>query len=199
MKDTADLYELRREQWAGLERMAGKSAANLIGQLEHSRTIPLGRFLYALGIPQVGERTGQVLAEHFGSVEGLRAADEETLQKVPDVGPAVAAAVLAWFTEPRNRRLLERLLKHIQPKTGTARAATGPLAGMTVVFTGTLSLSRTEAKKLAEAAGARVGDSVSRKTGLVVAGADAGTKLETAKRLEVKVVDEQEFLRIVKR
>jgi len=194
VKDAADLYELTQEQWSALDRMGEKSALNLMAQLERSRAIPLGRFLYALGIPQVGERTGRDLAEHFGSVEALMAADGEALQKVPDVGPAVAASVLSWFSEPRNRRLVERLLRRIRPVAETARAATGPLAGMTVVFTGTLRMPRAEAKALAEKAGARVGDSVSRKTGLLVAGADSGSKLEAAKRLEVKVVDEKGFL-----
>ncbi len=199
VKDAADLYELTLEQWVGLDRMAEKSAANLVAQLERSRTPTLGRFLYALGIRQVGERTGKDLAEHFGSMEKLMAADEEALQKVPDVGPAVAASVRGWFAEPHNRRLVERLLERIRPQAESKRAAEGPLAGMTVVFTGAMILPRAEAKALAEAAGARVGDSVSRKTSLVVAGADAGAKLETAKRLEVKVVDEKGFLGLLGR
>lgn len=197
VKDAADLYGLTKEGLAGLDHMGDKSAGNLLGQLARSREVTLARFVYALGIRLVGEATARDLAAHFGSVEALMDAPEEDLKKVPEVGPAVAASIRGWCAEESNRRLVRRLLEAgVRPETGKAISRTGPLSGKTVVFTGALAMPRAEAKAMAEAAGARVSDSVSRKTDLVVAGEDAGAKLETAKRLGVKVVSEEGFRRM---
>ncbi len=195
VKDAADLYALPAGQWAELARMGEKSAGNLLSQLARSKSTTLSRLVYALGIRQVGEATARDLARHFGSLETLMDASPEALMKVPDVGPAVAEAIRDYFGEPRNRRLVERLLASgLHPAGERPPGATGPLAGKTVVFTGTLGLPRPEAKALAEAAGARVTDAVSRKTDFLIAGKEAGSKLEKARRLDVKVLTEAEFL-----
>ncbi|HJW26621.1 MAG TPA: NAD-dependent DNA ligase LigA [Rhodocyclaceae bacterium] len=196
----ADLYRLEAETLAGLERMGEKSARNLVAAIDKSRSTALGRFIYALGIRNVGEATARDLARHFGSLEALLAADEAGLQEVPDVGPVVAASVLAFFAEPHNREVIERLraagvhwpeetVRHDGPK---------PLAGKTLVLTGTLpTLKRDEAKALIEAAGGKVAGSVSKKTDFVVAGEEAGSKLETALALGRPVIDEAELLKIL--
>lgn len=200
VRHAADLYRLRPGDLEGLDRMGGKSAANLLAQLERSKSVPLSRLLLALGIRHVGEATARALSRHFGTVEAIRAADEEDLTRVPDVGPAVAAAVAGFFAEPRNRALVDALLAAgVRPAPDAAPIGDGPLKGKVVVFTGTLALPRAEAKAAAQAAGARVSDAVSRKTGYLVAGSEAGSKLETAKRLGVTVIDEAEFLRLAGR
>ena len=180
--------------------MGEKSAGNLLSQLERSKSTTLSRLVYALGIRQVGEATARDLARHFGRLEALMDATPEALMKVPDVGPAVAEAIRGYFGEPRNRRLAERLLAAgIRPAGERPSGATGPLAGKTVVFTGTLDLPRLEAKALAEAAGARVTDAISRKTDFLIAGKEAGSKLEKARRLDVRILTEAEFLALAGR
>ncbi len=195
----ADLYRLQAETLAGLERMGEKSAANLVQALEHSKQTSLGRFLFALGIREVGEATAQALARHFGGLEGLQAADEETLQAVPDVGPVVAAHVASFFRQPHNREVIEELIKAgIQwPAETPASAAAQPLAGRTFVLTGSLSRPRGVVKEELEALGAKVTSSVSKKTDYLVAGADPGSKLAKAEKLEVAVLDEAALERLL--
>jgi DNA ligase (NAD+) len=195
----ADLYTLTAEELAGLERMGGKSAANLLAALERSRRTTLPRFLFALGIRDVGEATALALATHFGSLAALQSATLEAIEEVRDVGPVVAAHVRDFFAEERNRAVIDALRRHgVHWREETARRAStgGPLAGETVVITGTLSsMTRDEARDAARAAGATVTDSVSRKTTLLVAGAEAGSKLRKAQELGVPIVDEGEFRR----
>ncbi len=188
----ADLYQLEAATLAGLDRMAAKSAANLIAALERSKATTVARFLYALGIREVGEATAQALATHFGTLEALQAADEQALQEVPDVGPVVAAHVHAFFREKHNHDVINRLLQagiH-WPEVAPRREA-APLSGRSFVLTGTLEgFSRNKAKARLEALGAKVTGSVSGKTDYVVAGADPGSKLVKARELDVPIIDD---------
>ncbi|MGB5104554.1 MAG: NAD-dependent DNA ligase LigA [Steroidobacteraceae bacterium] len=195
----ADLYTLGAEELAGLERMGAKSAANLVAALARSKRTTLARFLFALGIRDVGEATALVLAEHFGNLAALESATLEELQQVRDVGPVVAAHLHDFFAEPRNRAVIAELRRQgvSWPEGERTRAASGgPLEGEIVVITGTLaSMTRDGARDAARAAGATVTDSVSRKTTLLVVGAEAGSKLRKAQELGVTVIDEDEFVR----
>jgi len=212
VKDFADLYAVRFEDWQQLfsrprkEREAGegppelpeKAAQNLLDALERSKATTLRRFLFALGIPQVGDATAGQLARAFGSAQALLDADEEALQRVRDVGPEVARQVRAWTAEPRNRAVVERLLAAGVAPAAEVAATGGPFAGKTVVLTGGLTgMSRDDAKAEIERRGGKVSGSVSRKTDLVVAGEDAGSKLKKAAELGVKVIDEAEFARLL--
>lgn len=195
VKDAADLYRLEAGDLEGLERWGRKSAENLVAQIEASRTRPLDRFLYALGIPEVGERGARMLARAFGTLDGVAGATREDLLELDEVGEAMADAVLHWFAEPRNRTMLARMRDAGVDPAPVAAPAGGRLEGLTVVFTGKLeALSRDEAKALVEAEGGRAGSSISSKTDLVVAGPGAGSKLKKAEELGVDVVDEAEFL-----
>jgi DNA ligase (NAD+) len=198
-KDFADLYTVPLGTFAELERMGEKSAANIVAALERSKRTTLRRFLFALGIPQVGEATAATLARHFGDVGKFMDASEDALLGVRDVGPETAREIRAWTQEPQNRRVVERLLAAgVQPEPERVDAR-GPLAGKTVVLTGGLTrLSRDEAKAEIERRGGKVSGSVSRKTDLVVAGDEAGSKLAKAKELGVKVVNEEQFLRLLR-
>ncbi len=200
--DPADLYELTVDQLAALDRMGQRSAEKLIAAIERSRETSLPRFLFALGIRDVGEATALALAQHFGALEPLMQADAAEIEQVPDVGPVVAARVTAFFADPRNRRIIERLRKagvHWRNLAATAGAAQ-PLAGKTFVLTGTLaSLTRDQAGERLRALGAKVAGSVSRKTDYVVAGADAGSKLQKAHELGVPVLDERALLELLER
>jgi DNA ligase (NAD+) len=190
----ADLYRLTLEQLSGLERMGEKSAANLLAQLQKARQAPLGRLLFALGIREVGEVTAQSLARHYGSLDALMQADEESLTEVPDVGPVVASHVHAFFQEEHNREIIEALIDAgVRWEAPERRAGPRPLEGQTWVLTGALSLPRTEAKQLLESLGAKVAGSVSARTSVVVAGAEAGSKLRKAEQLGVRVIDESAF------
>lgn len=198
----ADLYGLDAATLAGLERMGAKSAAKLIEALERSKNTTLARFLYALGIREVGEATALALAGHFGTLEALMAAEEERLQQVPDVGPVVAAAIRAFFQEPHNQAVIARLRSAgvRWPEGEIKRAIEEPLAGKTFVLTGTLeSLTRDEASDRLRALGAKVGGNVSRKTDYVVAGRDPGSKLDKARELGVTVLDEAGLLTLLER
>ena len=199
----ADLYTLEAGELAGLERMGPKSAANLVAALERSKQTTLPRFLYALGIRDVGEATALALAEHFGDLDPLQAASFDDIQQVRDVGPIVAAHVREFFDEERNRSVIQKLrAAGIRwPVIERAVAAgEGPLTGEVVVITGTLSsLSREEARAAARAAGATVTDSVSKKTTLLVVGAEAGSKLRKAQELGVRIEDEAGFLALLGR
>jgi DNA ligase (NAD+) len=188
----ADLYNLKLEDLAALDRMGEKSAARVLRGIEASRSKPLARVINGLGIAFVGERTAEILAGHFGSIDGLEEASMEQLQEAEEVGPKVAQSIRAYFDNPRNHKLVERLRAEgltfsqaIEPRR------MGPLEGLTFVITGTLpSLSREEAKAMLVAAGAKVSDAVSKKTSYLVAGDEAGSKLEKARKLEVPVIDE---------
>jgi DNA ligase (NAD+) len=197
VRNIADLYELKLEQLMDLERMGEKSARKVLQNIDRSRSRPLARLLNGLGIPFVGERTAQLLADHFGSLDEIAAASEEKLQEVGEVGPKVSQSIRQFFIEQRNRELMERLraagLQFTSPKKPTSKA--GPLAGQTFVITGTLpTLKREEAKEKIEAAGGKVASSVSSKTNYVVAGEDAGSKLAKARELKIPVLDEAGLL-----
>jgi DNA ligase (NAD+) len=196
----ADLYDLSVGTLAELERMGEKSAANLVASLERSKHTTLQRFLYALGIREVGEATAFALAEHFGTLEALENASEEEVQAVRDVGPVVAHEVAAYFADERSRKLIADLRRHGVHWKEAARVERwpGPLTGETVVITGTLSgMTRDEAREAARRAGATVTDSVTRKTTLLVVGEDAGSKLRKAQELGVRTVDERGFVALL--
>jgi DNA ligase (NAD+) len=197
----ADLYTLTLEELGALERMGPKSAANLVAALEHSKQTTLPRFLYALGIRDVGEATALALAEHFGDLEPLQHATLDEIQQVRDVGPVVAAHVREFFDESRNHQVIEQLRAagvRWPVIARTAAPAAGPLSGQVVVITGGLStMSREDARGRARAAGAAVTDSVSKKTTLLVVGAEAGSKLRKAQDLGVRIVDEAGFLQLL--
>jgi DNA ligase (NAD+) len=201
VRSPADLYELTAEQLAALDRMGEKSAENLVNAIEESKqhaTLP--RFLYALGIRDVGEATAAALANHFGSLKELQEASEEQIQEVPDVGPVVAAHVYKFFQEPHNRDVIAALTRHVQLKAQARKAASGdgPLSGKTFVLTGSLdSMSRDQASERIAALGGKVSGSVSKKTSYVVAGAEAGSKLAKAQELGVEVLDEPAFLKLL--
>ncbi len=197
----ADIYGLTAEVLAGLDRMAAKSAANIVEAIDRSRSTTLERFVYALGIRHVGESTARDLARHFGRLEPLLAATEEELLQVPDVGPIVAASVAHFFAEPHNRDVIAALRRagvH-WPDVAPTRVPAGAAAGKTFVLTGTLpSLTRDAARERIEAAGGKVAGSVSKKTDYVVAGAEAGSKLDRANELGVAILDEAALLELLK-
>jgi DNA ligase (NAD+) len=195
VKDFADLYKLDLETLAGLERMAEKSAQNLLAEIEASKKRSLARLIYALGIRFVGERTGQLLAEHFGSLDAIVKASQDQLVEVAEIGPKVAEAIAEFFSEPANRQLIEHLRKAgVNVKEERKAPKDSRLAGKTFVFTGTLSRrSREEAAELVTAHGGKVASSVSKKTDYVVVGADPGSKHDKAKSLGVEVLDEAGF------
>lgn len=199
VKSVADIYELTTDQLAGLDRMGKKSAENILRNIDHSRFLPMPRVLTALGIRMVGERTAELLAEHFGSMDKIASATLEELQQAPEVGPKVAESIYTFFREPQNQYLVERLQKASLSFEYTVRQKKeGPLSGLTFVLTGALpGMSRDEAKYRIEGAGGKVSSSVSRKTSFVVAGADAGSKLDKARSLGVPVIGEAELLRML--
>jgi DNA ligase (NAD+) len=200
VKTPADLYRLRHAQLVGLDRFADLSARNLLAAIEASKTRPLRHVIYALGIRMVGEATAVSLARRFGSLEALMNASVEELQSVRDVGPEVAGQIHDFLALPDQREMIHQLLAAgVRPQAEAAAAAAGPLAGKTVVLTGTLAqYSREAAKAEIERRGGRVSGSVSRKTDLVVAGDDAGSKLKKAQELGVRVVDENGFRELLK-
>jgi DNA ligase (NAD+) len=194
----ADLYSLTSEKLLTLERIGQKTADSLIAEIEQSKKAPLDRVLFGLGIRFVGERTAQLLADAFGSVDALLAATPEELERVQEVGPRVAAAVHEFFAEPRNRDLIERLRKSGLVFAAERRRRSAKLEGLTFVLTGTLpTLTREEAKDRIEAAGGRVSGSVSKKTSYVVSGEEAGSKLDKARDLKVPVIGEAELLEML--
>jgi len=193
----ADLYKLDVAALAALERMADKSAANVVAAIDKSRTTTLRRFIYALGIRHVGETTAADLAQHFGTLDALLAADEQALLGVRDVGPVLVQSILQFFAEPHNRQVIAQLRAAGVHWTETApkRAPAGKFAGLTFVITGTLpTLLRDDAKGLIEEHGGKVAGSVSKKTSYVVAGAEPGSKLDKAGELGVPVLDEQQLM-----
>jgi DNA ligase (NAD+) len=199
VKNVADIYKLTKNDLLSLERMGDKSAQNILDEIENSKKLPLERVIYGLGIRMVGERTAQFLAEHFGSMEGLESAGVEELQDVNEVGPRIAESIVEFFSIAANRKLVERLREAGLALTGKKKQRGTKLAGKTFVLTGTLAhFTRDEAKKMIEDAGGKVTGSVSKKTDYVVAGADAGSKLDKAKELGVKVIEEREMEKLAR-
>jgi len=197
VRNVADIYKLTKADLLTLERMGDKSAQNILDEIEASKKLPLERVIYGLGIRMVGERTAQFLAEHFGSMEALEQASVEELQNVDEVGPRIAESIVEFFSIPANRKLVERLGEANLTLKGKKKERGTKLAGKTFVLTGTLQkYTRDEAKKMIEDAGGKVTGSVSKKTDYVVAGADAGSKLDKAKELGVDVIDETEMERL---
>jgi DNA ligase (NAD+) len=200
VRDPADLYDVTLQQWAGMERMAEKSAQNVLDALEQSKNTTLPRFLFALGIREVGETTAHNLALHFKTLENLMQADYDALIAVNDVGPVVAEYVMHFFAEEHNRKVIEKLLAQgiHWPEIKAPAAESQPLAGKTFVLTGTLNeMGRDEAKAKLIALGAKVAGSVSQNTDNVVAGEKAGSKLKKAQELGVEVIDEDALLKLL--
>ena len=198
VEDPSDLYRLTKEQVVQLEGFAEKSASNLIERISESRRPPLSRFLYALGIPQVGEATADMLAAEFGSIERLRSATEEDLRGVEGVGPNMAAEVRRYFDGHGGELVTKMLAAGVEPQAVEAPGE-GPLTGKTFVFTGTLDgMSRPDAEAVVKRLGGKAASSVSSKTDYVVAGPGAGSKLEKAQKLKVAVLDEKGFQKLIK-
>jgi len=197
----ADLYKLQMADLVGLERMGEKSAANVLEAIARSKTTTLARFIYGLGIRNVGESTAKDLARHFGRIDALLDASEQELLQVRDVGPVVATSIRHFFDEQHNRMVIARLRNSIHWPVGEpGRAPRGALAGKTLVLTGTLpSLSRDEAKAMIEARGGKVAGSVSKKTDFVVTGDEAGSKLERALRLGIPVLDQEQLMKLLEK
>ena len=202
VKNAGDFYALDTQTLVGLERMGEKSAANVVAAIEASKKTTLDRFIYALGIRNVGEQTAKDLAAYFGELEPLIRADEETLQAVTDIGPVVAASIFRFFREPHNRKVIDKLISSgvhwdTVPKAISRNTA---LSGKTFVLTGTLAdMTREEAKKRIESTGGKISGSVSKKTDYVVAGEQPGSKLEKAKQLRVPVLDESALLELLEK
>jgi DNA ligase (NAD+) len=198
VKNVADLYKLTKDDLLKLERMGEKSAENVLREIEASKKLPLERVIYGLGIRMVGERTAQFLAEHFGSLDAIMNASAEELEEVNEVGPRIAESIVEFFADEHNRRLVNDLRKAGLTFTGQKKEKGTKLAGKTFVLTGTLERhTRDEAKKMIEDAGGRVSGSVSKKTDYVVAGSDAGSKLDKARELGVSVIGEDELEKLV--
>jgi DNA ligase (NAD+) len=200
VKDVADLYSLKLDEIANLDRMAEKSAQNLLDEIAASKKNPLARLIYALGIQFVGERTGQLLAEHFSSIEDLAAAKAEELENVPEVGPKVSTSIADFFSESANRAILKKLYKAgVHPTAQKRELKSRKLAGKSFVFTGGLAnRSREEAGELVQQHGGKVSSSVSKKTDYVVVGTDPGSKADKAKELGVTTLTESEFEKLLK-
>ena len=199
LQEADQLYGLQKEQLCALERFGEKKAENLIKAIEKSKACRLDSFIYALGIPNIGTKTARDLAERFGGVEALRNATADELVAMDDVGEIVADSVVSFFADPANNRLVDALLAAgVAPKWEVKDTSSGAFAGMTVVVTGTLSsMGRSEAEAAIRDAGGKAAGSVSKKTSLVVAGENAGSKLAKAQSLGVKVIGEEEFLEML--
>jgi DNA ligase (NAD+) len=195
--DVSDLYCLAVDEVAGLERMATKSAVNLVAALDKSRTTTLGRFVFSLGIRGVGEATAQLVAQQFGELEPLMAADVEALEAIHDIGPIVAQHIVEFFAEQHNRDVIGKLRAAGVNWPAVERPRQQPLAGKVFVLTGTLSMPRQQLKDRLQALGAKVTGSVSRKTDYVVAGENPGSKQEKAIKLGVEVLDEAGCIKLI--
>jgi DNA ligase (NAD+) len=198
VRDIADLYELRREQLTAMERMGEKSAGNFLAALEASKTRDLWRLLFGLGILHVGAGGAKSLGRRFATLDEILAAGPDELMTAEDIGEVIAQSVIKWREDIRNQALVKRLRAaglNFQSQRHQPQAAAGPLAGKTLVLTGTLpTLTREAAAAKIEALGGKVSGSVSKKTDYVVAGADAGSKLEKARKLGVKIIGEKELM-----
>ena len=198
VKNVADLYRLTKDDLLTLDRMGEKSAENVLGEIADSKKLPLERVIYGLGIRFVGERTAQFLAEHFGSLDAIMNATPEELEEVNEVGPRIAESIVEFFGDEHNRKLVGDLRKAGLTFTGQKKEKGTKLAGKTFVLTGTLTRhTRDEAKKMIEDAGGRVSGSVSKKTDYVVAGAEAGSKLDKARELGVSIIGEEEMEKLL--
>ena len=194
VKNVADLYKLTKDALLTLDRLGEKSAENVLAEIDASKQLPLERVIYGLGIRFVGGRTAQFLAEHFGSLDAITKASTEDLEEVNEVGPRIAESIVEFFADEHNRKLVSDLRKAGLTFTGQKKEKGTKLAGKTFVLTGTLARhTRDEAKKMIEDAGGRVSGSVSKKTDYVVAGSDAGSKLDKARELGVSVIGEEEL------
>jgi DNA ligase (NAD+) len=199
--DVADLYSLTTVQIADLDRMAEKSATNLIGAIEKSKDTTLARFLYALGIPLVGETTAELLSESLLTLQGITDASEQELQEIPDIGPMVANSIRTFFKQAHNQEVIEKIVHAgvSWPRPEKPRINSDSMfSGKTVVLTGTLGMARSEAKVLLQSLGAKVTGSVSKNTDFVIAGQDAGSKADKAEQLGVEILDESQFMEQVK-
>jgi len=199
VKTVADIYRLKHDELADLERMAEKSAQNLLDQIEKSKKTTLARFLHALGIPQVGEATAQLLADQFGSIDDIMDAERETLEQIHGIGPTMAEDIYEFFHEKHNRKVIKELLDaDIRwPKPARVKKSTA-LTGKTFVITGGLStMTRDEAKRRLQELGAKIAGSVSKKTDYVIVGDEPGSKADKARELEVTMLDEKEFLKLL--
>jgi DNA ligase (NAD+) len=195
VRSVADLYSLTEEQLVGLERFAEKSARTLLQEIQNSKKAGLARVIMGLGIRFVGERTAELLSQEFGSIDAIMAAGAAELERVEEVGPRISSAILDFFARPANRALVESLKHHGVLMTAEKKQRSTQLAGLTFVLTGTLpNLTRDEAKQRIETAGGKVSGSVSKKTSYVVAGEEAGSKLDKAQELKVRVIDEAALL-----
>ena len=198
VKSVADLYSLTEEQLVGLERFAEKSARTLLAEIKRSKRAGLARVLMGLGIRFVGERTAELLAQEFGSMDAIMEASREELERVEEVGPRISEAIVDFFTRPANRALVEALKDSGVEMTAEKKQRSTEFAGLTFVLTGTLpNLTRDEAKQKIEAAGGKVSGSVSKKTSYVVAGDEAGSKLDKAQELKIPVIDEAGLLELL--
>jgi len=199
VKTVADLYRLDEKTLAGLERMGERSAQNLLEQIEKSKHTTLARFLYALGVPQVGEATADLLADHFGDLDAILEADRETLQGIPGVGPAMAEDIYTFFHQKHNREVIKKLRAGgVRWPRAERKKTRTQFSGKTFVLTGALAtMTRDEAKNRLRALGATVSGSVSKKTDYVIAGADPGSKAAKARELGVQMLSEKEFLRLI--
>jgi DNA ligase (NAD+) len=197
--DYADIYGLKRDGIKELDRMAEKSAANLVAAIDASKSAPLDRLIFALGIRHVGERSAWVLAQHFGSMEALSDACADELTKIREIGPVMAESISDFFRNAGNKAVLKKLAAAgLNMTASRARARRGPLEGVTVVITGTLEkYSRAEAEAKVRSNGGSVSSSVGRSTGMLVAGKEAGLKLQKAKQLGIKIIDEKEFEKLI--
>jgi DNA ligase (NAD+) len=201
IKDIPDLYRLKekKDRLLSMERYAEKSVSNLLNAIEASKRRPLNRFIFALGIRQVGESASFALAQRFRTLERLRKASYEQLLEVPDIGPTTAEEISTFFQDPENNRMIDELLQlGVHPQPVRVEEAESPFAGKTVVFTGGLEhFTREQAEELVRRLGGRSASSVSRQTDLVVAGPGAGSKLAKAKELGIRIIDEKEFLKML--
>ena len=198
VKDVADLFFITKEQLLGMERMAEKSAQNVLDSLENAKNPTLARLIYALGIPNVGENTAELLAETFGTMERIQNASETEIEAIHDLGKTASHSIRAWFSKPQNLALLEKLRRAgVSPKEIEKKPVDERFAGKSFVFTGALTMDRRTAEQMVKDKGARVSGSVSKKTDFVVAGENAGSKLDKARENGVKILSEDEFLALM--
>jgi DNA ligase (NAD+) len=200
VKDAADIYYVSKEQLLNLERKAEKSVANIVNSIEASKERPLARVIFAIGIPQIGGETAELLAEHFSSIDELARASRETLLEIPSIGPKTVDSILAFFRQKENQHIIEKLRKAgVKLEEKKAKAKDLPLAGLEFVITGRLDVSpRPEAEARIKALGGKAGSDVTRKTNYLVVGADPGSKLARAQSLGTKTLTEAEFLKMLK-